>query len=62
MSLTHFEYGFDWHEDRHHIYAELHARPFKIISSDAHISHVALLTNEIEKNNSDNIFYLYLNN
>ena len=49
MSLTHIEYGFEWHEHRHNIYAELHSRPFKIISSDAHISHVALLTNEKEK-------------
>lgn len=61
MSLTHIEYGFEWHEHRHNIYAELHSRPFKIISSDAHISHVALLTNEKEKNNNDNIYYPYLN-
>ena len=44
-----FEDDIAWHTERANLYAELHARPFKIIASDALISHVALLCNEAQR-------------
>jgi hypothetical protein len=38
-----------WHEDRASLFAELHSRPFKIIESDALITHVATLANQVQR-------------
>lgn len=39
----------DWHPERDKLYAELHSRPFKVIQTDALITHIALLCNERQR-------------